>query len=112
VPPGNGCGWNWIIFPKGPSCFSALATQQLVFFNTMATAIIMPRCSLTCSAAGRQLGQPSLVDALTVDFAPLSRLTQVPTTFLYGQGDYPMITIYNELDIPTIPFGCPVLFGL
>ena len=78
----------------------------------MATAIIMPRCSLTCSAAGRQLGQPSLVDALTVDFAPLSRLTQVPTTFLYGQGDYPMITIYNELDIPTIPFVCPVPFGL
>jgi len=112
VPPGNGCGWNWIIFPKGLSCFSALATQQLIFFDTIATAMIMLRCSLTWIAAGRQLGQPSLVDALTVDFAQLSRLTQVPTQFLYRQSDYLMITIYNELDIPTIPFGCPVLFGL
>ena len=68
--------------------------------------------SLTCTLTGRQLGQPSLVDALTVDFTPVSHLAHVPTQFLYGQGDYPLITVYNELDIPTIPFVCPVPFGL
>jgi hypothetical protein len=90
-----------------------LATQQLIFaIMSSATAVLLLHCTLTCSVAGRQLGQPALVDALTVDFAPISRLAQVPTQFLYGLGDYPMISIYNELDIPTIPFSCPVPFDL
>jgi len=67
---------------------------------------------LTVAAAGRVLALPSLVDATTVDFTPTAAIKQVPTQFLYGQGDYPLMTVYNALDVPTIPFICPVPFGL
>ena len=115
VPPGNGCGWNWIVFPKGqrlyPRAMHVSAPMRQRNPSPAPAITRRVRHALTRALAGRVLALPSLVDAATVDFTPVTAIAQVPTQFLYGLGDYPLISVYNELDVPTIPFVCPVPFG-
>jgi len=44
-------------------------------------------------------------DTFTVDFVPSSVMIHEPTSILYGQNDYPMLTVYNGLGIPLLPFS-------
>lgn len=46
--------------------------------------------------------------AYSVDFVPSRKMLQKPLNLYYCLGDYPLMTIYNSIGAPLIPFAVPV----
>jgi hypothetical protein len=62
--------------------------------------------------AGKVLVGSMKIDGNVLNMYPETDQTEKPTGIEYGYSDYPMLTIYNSLSVPLLPFEAPLPFAM